>query len=75
MDARTAEIVQYLEELPLAKKQAILELVKPSPQSNPLQAEETWQERWLSIPTVSEETLRSIEAVHDELNAWQPRTW
>ncbi len=68
MDALTSEIVHYLETLPLAKKQAVLELVKPA--ENSAVQPDSWQKRWLEAPVMTEEEERNIVAIHNELNEW-----
>jgi hypothetical protein len=76
MDALTAEIITYLDELPIEKKRAVLELVKPTlhPATTPPSPME-WRERWLAMPVWNEQELRAIEEIHEELNAWEPAQW
>ncbi len=74
MDAITQEIVSHLEHLPIEKKLAVLELVKPSKKSQP-NSQSSWQERWSAMPVLCESDIIALEKIHEEWNSWEPQSW
>jgi hypothetical protein len=103
MDAITIELIQKVQQLPLEKQKAVLQIVNvdfSSTSETQSYSREEWrkqllecsvwseeqihditelkrQERlavWLSLPAWSEEDIQRIEAIHNEINHYEPRT-
>ncbi|MCU0427942.1 MAG: hypothetical protein MUF71_20205 [Candidatus Kapabacteria bacterium] len=73
MDAITQEIVSHLEHLPIEKKLAVLELVKPNA-NNGHSRKQTREERlqWLlSFREYDNDALNALEEVHQWANSWE----
>lgn len=76
MDAITSEIVQHLGNLPLAKKKAILELLKTKPftENKPAESfQEQWKEQLLAMSVWTEAEINAIHEAREYINQWTPQ--
>ncbi len=74
-DKLTEQIIEQLDELPIVKKKAILELIKRN--SRTLKETEVLQNEWkkalLTISVWTDEEIEEIYKAREYINKWKPK--
>ncbi len=75
-DMLTKQIIEQLTELPIAKKKAILELIRndsPTARKHDASFKEQWRKDLLTTSVWTEAEINEIKKAREYINQWKPK--